>query len=160
MLSAGPAANGPGSGKPRNRRWWLAYHVAIAPYGILAATWILVVRADQSHWRIWNHVDAAADMVQLGAVVYAAIAVAAEGGIRMVFWAIEQWRQDRERHRQELIDEISVQVENRMLDNMLELSREQPDADLETLVATMREQERATLLPARNPRWRRFIGLG
>ena len=156
MLSAGPANNGPGSDNSRNRRWWLAYHVAIAPYGILAATWLLAVRADQSHWRIWNHTDAAADMVQLGAVVYAAVAVAAEGGIRVVFWAIEQWRQDRERHQQELIDEISHQV----MDNVLELSRQQPDADLETLVATMRDQECKVSLPARNPRWRRFVGLG
>ena len=160
MLTDNPVTTGQGSGKPRNRRWWLAYHVAIAPYGILATTWLLAGRHDSSHWLIWNHLDAAADMVELGAVVYAALAVATEGGIRMVFWAIEQWRQDRERHRQELVEEISVQAKNQVFDDMLELSRQQPEADLQTLVAAARDQEREVLLPPRNRRWRRFVGLG
>ena len=73
-------------------------------------------------------------MVELGAVVYAALAVSVEGGVRVVFWAIEQWRRDRERHRLELINE----VRNEVLDEIAEMARQRPQSDVFALVDAAR----------------------
>lgn len=81
----------------RERRW-LRYHAMAAPFGIFAATALLVVRSGQ--WEGWESLGLAADMVDLGAVLYAMIAVLAERGVDMVFWALEQKRK-REQEREQ-----------------------------------------------------------
>ena len=153
-LTADPALSGDGFEPPPNRRWWFAYHAAIAPFGILATTWALAGWHNSVNWPIWRHRDAAADMVQLGAVVYAALAVSAEGAIRVVFWAIEQWRKDRERHRRELVNEIRgavieelradvrTQVRNEVLDEIADMARRQPQSDALALVDAARAAQR------------------
>ena len=146
-----PADPTPSGAEPLvpNRRWWLAYHAAIAPFGILATTWLLAGLDDSGHWPIWRHLDAAADMIELGAVVYVALAVSAEGVIRVVFWAIEQWRKDRERNRQallnevrnEVLDGVRNEVRNEVLDEIAEMAREQPQSDVLTLVDAARSAQ-------------------
>ena len=150
MLTADRPPSDQGPGATRNRRWWLAYHVAIAPFGILATTWLLAGLADSRHWLIWRHLDAAADMVELGTAVYAALAVSAEGGIRVVFWAIEQWRRDKERRVNE--------AQNLVLDELVYLARQQPDADVDALVALVDAVRPEP--PARSSRLRRLMGRG
>ena len=67
---------------------WLRRHAIFAPFGVFAATALLVIRSGQ--WTGWGSLELAANLVELGAVLYGMAAVLAEGGIRMVFWALEE----------------------------------------------------------------------
>ena len=69
-------------------RQWLRRHAIAAPFGVFAATALLVIRSGQ--WAGWGSLELAANLVELGAVLYGMVAVLVEGGIRMVFWALEE----------------------------------------------------------------------
>ena len=71
-------------------RQWLRRHALFAPFGIFAVTALLVVRSGQ--WDGWKSLETAASLVDLAAVLYAMVAVLAERGVNMVFWALEQKR--------------------------------------------------------------------
>ena len=71
-------------------RRWLRRHAVIAPFGIFAVTFLLVIRAGR--WDGWGSLELAANLVDLGAVLYGMVAVLVEGGIKMVFWALEERR--------------------------------------------------------------------
>ena len=72
-------------------RQWLRRHAIAAPFGIFAATALLIVRSGQ--WDGWQSLEMAATLVDLGAVLYAMVAVLAERGVDMVFWALERKKQ-------------------------------------------------------------------
>ena len=91
-------------------RQWLRRHAILAPFGIFAATALLVVRSGQ--WGGWDSLGLAAEIVDLGAVLYAMVAVLAERGIDMVFWALERKKQrELERKQRELENKAKVQAE-------------------------------------------------
>ena len=90
-------------------RQWLRRHAILAPFGIFAATALLVVRSGQ--WDGWESLGLAAEMVDLGAVLYAMVAVLAERGADMVFWALERKKQrELERKQRELENKARVQA--------------------------------------------------
>ena len=70
---------------------WLRRHAIAAPFGIFAATALLVVQSGQ--WDGWESLEMAAGLVDLGAVLYAMVAVLVERGVDMVFWALERKKQ-------------------------------------------------------------------
>ena len=72
-------------------RQWLRRHAIAAPFGIFAATVLLAVRSGQ--WDGWESLEMAATIVDLGAVLYAMVAVLVERGVDMVFWALERKKQ-------------------------------------------------------------------
>ncbi len=74
----------------RERRW-LRSHAIAAPFGIFAATVLLVVRSGK--WNGWEGLELASGLVDLGAVLYAMVAVLVERGVDMVFWALERKKQ-------------------------------------------------------------------
>ena len=89
---------------------WLRRHAILAPFGIFAATVLLMVRSGQ--WDGWESLGLAAEMVDLGAVLYAMVAVLAERGVDMVFWALERKKQrELERKQRELENKTKNQVE-------------------------------------------------
>lgn len=69
-------------------RQWLRRHAVAAPFGVFAATALLVIRSGQ--WAGWGSLELAANLVDMGAVLYGMVAVLAERGDRMVFWALEE----------------------------------------------------------------------
>lgn len=71
-------------------RRWLRRHAVIAPFGIFAVTFLLVIWSGQ--WDGWGSLGLAANLVDLGAVLYGMVAVLVEGGSKMVFWALEERR--------------------------------------------------------------------
>jgi hypothetical protein len=73
--------------RERERRW-LRRHALFAPFGVFAATLLLLVRSGQ--WSGWENLESAAKLVDLGAVMYSMVAVLAERGVDLVFWALEQ----------------------------------------------------------------------
>ncbi len=78
---------------------WLRLHAMVAPFGVFAVTLLLLARSGQ--WGGWDSLEPAASLVDLAAVVYGMIAVLVERGVRMVFWALDQRRQWREKRRNE-----------------------------------------------------------
>ena len=83
--------------------WWPRWHATAAPVGILAVTLLLVWLAEPSQWRLADILDLASRRVELGALGYALAVVLAEGGVDMIFWALErqQRRMEERRARQE-----------------------------------------------------------
>ena len=91
-------------------RQWLRRHAIAAPFGIFAATALLIVRSGQ--WDGWQSLEMAATLVDLGAVLYAMVAVLVERGVNMVFWALEQKR----KREKETNDKIRAGVVAELLD--------------------------------------------
>ena len=84
---------------------WLRHHVTAAPFGILATTLLLTLYWEGWQWHGRSSWDLANAQVDLAAVVYAAVAVLAERGVRVMFWALDQRRQWREKWRAAAIAE-------------------------------------------------------
>ena len=85
---------------------WLRLHALFAPFGVCAATALLLVRSGQ--WAGWESLQAASSMVDLGAAVYGMVAVLAERSIFMIFWALEQrrkWSKEREKELQDKLNQ-------------------------------------------------------
>ena len=87
---------------------WLRVHATIAPFGVFAVTVVLAYLS--GHWNGWESLDKTAGLVDLGAVVYAMIAVSVERGVRMIFWALDQRRQWREKWRAEAQAELLAAI--------------------------------------------------
>lgn len=84
---------------------WLRRHATAAPFGILATTLLLTLYWEGWQWHGRSSWDLANAHVDLAAVVYAAVAVLAERGVRVMFWALDQRRQWREKWRAAAIAE-------------------------------------------------------
>ena len=69
---------------------WLRRHATITPFGAAVTTWVLSVWVGGGPWLFWHDLDPAKAMAGLGAIAYGIIAVVAEGGVRMVFWALDE----------------------------------------------------------------------
>ena len=100
-------------------RQWLRRHALFAPFGIFAVTALLVVRSGQ--WDGWKSLETAASLVDLAAVLYAMVAVLAERGVNMVFWALERKR-EREK---ETNDKIRARVVAELLDYVSPQSKQE-----------------------------------
>ena len=106
------------------------------PFGAAATTWVLSVLADGGQWAFWHNLDPVKEMAGLGTIAYGALAVLVEGGIKMVFWALD------ERRRKFTMREIEAMTEVRN-----RLRREQ-DATGVAIVEEMIEDRRRD--PLRN----------
>ena len=85
-------------------RRWFRFHATLAPFGVLAATLLLTYLAEGGRWAGRESWDLTATMVDLGAVSYAALAVIAEQGVRLMLWALDKRREWRERWQAEAMD--------------------------------------------------------
>ena len=113
-------------------RRWLRLHAMVAPAGILATTLLLTFWRQQWQWPWPDSLDRAADLTDIGAVIYAAIAVAVERGINMIFWALEQRKKRRERLRAEALAEGEAVAAQRYENWLAKVAEEKgiPLADL------------------------------
>ena len=110
-----------------HERRWLRRHAIAAPFGIFAATALLVARSGQ--WSGWESLELAATMVDLGAVLYAMVAVLIERGVDMVFWALERKKQREQ--------ENKAKNQAELLDRLLEKGILQSNPELEQLAREM-----------------------
>ena len=97
-------------------RRWVRLHAMAAPPGILATTLLLTYWRQGWQWRWPDGLDRAADLVDIGTVIYAVIAVAVERGVNVIFWALEERKKRRERNRAELEALIQARVEDQARD--------------------------------------------
>ena len=89
---------------------WLRWHATTAPIGILAVTVLLVGLAEPSQWRLADVLDLASRRVELGALGYAVALVLAERTIRVIFWALDQRREWREKWRREIVADVVTKM--------------------------------------------------
>ena len=83
-------------------------HAIFAPFGIFAATVLLVARTGK--WTGWESLELAATLVDLGAVLYAMVAVVFERGVDMVFWALERKKQREQENKTKVQAEFLAQL--------------------------------------------------
>ena len=111
---------------------WLRLHALFAPFGVCAATALLLVRSGQ--WAGWESLQAASSMVDLGAAVYGMVAVLAERSIYMIFWALEQrrkWSKEREKELQDKLNQGIAQGQTQTLTELLSAGIIEANQDLE-----------------------------
>ena len=105
---------------------WLRRHAIFAPFGIFAATVLLVARTGK--WTGWESLEVAATLVDLGAVLYAMVAVVFERGVDMVFWALERKKQREQENKAkvqaELLAELLAYVSPQSREELEEWARE------------------------------------
>ena len=92
---------------------WFRRHAILAPFGVSAITWLLSW-SEIGHYRWWDKPELASSLVDLGAVLYGMAAVLMEGGVNMVFWALEQ----REKRRKKLREEMRAEAVETLLADM------------------------------------------
>ncbi len=84
---------------------WLRRHATAAPFGILATALLLAFYLEKWQWHGRSSWELATAQVDIGAVLYAAAAMLAERGVRLMFWALDQRRKWRAKWRAEAIAE-------------------------------------------------------
>ena len=96
-------------------RPWVQRHATMAPFGIFATTMLLTYSLEQWRWRGGASWDRAADTVDLGAVLYAMLAVLVEKGGNLMFWAWEKHKERTAKRRAMLSAELlaAMQAEAR-----------------------------------------------
>jgi hypothetical protein len=91
-------------------RRWIRRHATAAPFGIFIATVLLTYFAEQNQWNGRASLQLTAKMVDLGAVLYAMLAVLVERGVLAMFWALDKRREWREKMRAEMRAELMPEV--------------------------------------------------
>ena len=76
-------------------------HAMVAPFGIFATTSLLTFWLEQWQWQGRASWEIMAGQVDVGAVIYAMVAVLAERGVRLMFWALDERQKWRARWRAE-----------------------------------------------------------
>ena len=71
---------------------WLRRHAMMTPFGAALTTWLLSAWVGGGQWLFWHDLEAVQAMATLGTITWGMVAVLAEGGIRLAFWAIEERR--------------------------------------------------------------------
>ena len=84
---------------------WLRRHATAAPFGILATALLLAFYLEKWQWHGRSSWELATSQVDIGAVLYAAAAMLAERGVRLMFWALDQRRKWRAKWRAEAVAE-------------------------------------------------------
>lgn len=64
----------------------------ITPFGAAITTWVLSALLGDGVWLFWHNLDPVKAIAGVGTIGYGMIAVAGEGGIKLVFWAIDERR--------------------------------------------------------------------
>ena len=146
-------------------RRWLRRHAMAAPFGIFAVTILLTYISDPEQLTTRAGLSSASSLVDLGAVIYAGIAVIAERGVRVVFWALderrkwrEKWRaeaqaeglavgraQGRSEGRAEGRSEGRAEGRSQVLTELLEVGRAEGNRDLEELIARLAREKGISL---------------
>ena len=89
----------------QKQKWWEMQwprrHALAFPFGASAATALLTYLTTGGQGTMAANLAVAADMVDLGALIYGMVAVTIEGGVRLMFWAWEKHKAVREALREE-----------------------------------------------------------
>ena len=82
------------------KQWGLRLHAIILPFGVFILT-ALLTRWTSGQWPGQANLEMAANLVDLATVIYGMIALTVEGGVRLMFWALQKHLEWRESMREE-----------------------------------------------------------
>ena len=106
----------------------------MAPFGTAFAALLLSIHAGNGRWLFWRSWDDLADMVGLGAVMYGMTVLTLEGGLTVMFWALDERDKRRERRNKELQQQV--------LEDIIAKLRQNPDSNPVAVVEQMRDEAR------------------
>jgi hypothetical protein len=116
-----------------------------APFGIFLVTIILNYISAPEQWSTRESLKSVASLVDLGAVIYAAIAVLVERGVRVMFWALDERRKWRAKWRAEAQAEGRAEGRAEAFTALLEVGRAEGNRDLEELIARIAKERGISL---------------
>lgn len=119
---------------------WLRRHATLTPFGAALFTWLLSALVGGGQWLFWHDMEPVKSTAGAGTIAYGMAAVLVEGGIKMVFWALDERRK-----------KLTAREIDTLIDVRERLKKEQ-NTDGVAIVEDMIEDRR------RNPlrlRWRR-----
>ena len=92
------------------RQWGLRLHAIMLPFGVFIVT-ALMTRWISGQWPGQDNLKLAAELVDLATVIYGMMALTVEGGVRLMFWALQKHLEWRDSMREE--GRIEGRVEGR-----------------------------------------------
>ena len=92
------------------KQWGLRLHGIILPFGVFIVT-TLLTRWISGQWPGQANLKLAAELVDLATVIYGMMALTVEGGVRLMFWALQKHLEWRDSMREE--GRIEGRVEGR-----------------------------------------------
>ena len=104
------------------RQWGLRLHAIILPFGVFIVT-VLLTRWISGQWPGQANLKLSADLVDLATVIYGMIALTVEGGVRLMFWALQKHLEWRESMREEGRKEIRKE-QAKMMSHLEKVSKE------------------------------------
>ena len=128
-----------------------------APFGIIVVTILLAYIISPEEWPSREGLKSAASLVDLGAVIYAMIAVLVERGVRVMFWALDERRKWRAKWRAEARaeghsegraeghSEGRAEGQTEALTALLEVGRTEGNRDLQELIARVAKEKGISL---------------
>ena len=93
------------------KRNWQRTHAVAAPFGSALVTLLLSTRSEQWAWLFWQSEvtwNLVADNAGVGAMTYGMLAVTAEGGASLIFWALDERDKRKERRAAEREQELAT----------------------------------------------------
>ena len=120
------------------KQWGLRLHAIILPFGVFILT-ALLTRWTSGQWPGQANLEMAANLVDLATVIYGMMALTVEGGVRLMFWALQKHLEWRESMREE--GRVEGRKENRkaMVSHLERVSKER-GIPMEELLPPPREE--------------------
>ena len=120
------------------RQWGLRLHGVLLPFDVSLVTALLTWRIT-GQWLRSEDLELSADLADLAAVVYGMLALTVEGGVQLMFWALQKHLEWLEAMREE--GRVEERKENRkaMVAHLERVSRER-GIPLEELLPPPREE--------------------
>ena len=120
---------------------WLRRHAVFAPFGIFVMTALMTYFTGTVGANTREFWKSAADMVDLGTVLYAMAAMSFEKGVDAVFWALEQRRKRRERYEAE----AKAAAESELISALVAAGQEQGNQEVVALVESFAKERGISL---------------
>ena len=124
------------------KQWGLRLHAVILPFGVFILT-ALLTRWTSGQWPGQANLEMAANLVDLATVIYGMMALTVEGGVRLMFWALQkhlEWRESmREQGRVEGRKEARKETRESIASHLEKVSKER-GIPMEELLPPPREE--------------------
>ena len=112
---------------------WLRRHAMVTPFGAAVVTWLLSALIGGGPWLFWHDLETVKSMAGVGTIAYGMVAVLGEGGIKLVFWAIDERRKKLTAREIDTLTDVREQLQKEqdaagvaVVDDMIEDRRRNP----------------------------------
>ena len=89
----------------------MRFHATIAPFGIFATTLLLAFYLERWQWQGRASWELSGEMAEVGAMLYAMLAVLVEKGVNLMVWAWEKHKERMAKQRAEIRAELLAELQ-------------------------------------------------